>query len=80
MPTSQNNYHSPLVEKITTIDRAALNGDYIESLIAPPKERKKRNCNKCGVVFISANFGNCFCGACAAQNSKASKRAEYTYR
>jgi ribosomal protein S27AE len=48
---------------------------YFFSLIQPNTEKKKRGCLKCGVVFLSANYGNRVCGSCAAQNNRASIRA-----
>ena len=34
---------------------------------------------KCGVVFLSANYGNRVCGSCAAQNNRASLRAGQSF-
>lgn len=48
---------------------------YFYSLVKPVTAKKKRACLKCGVVFLSANYGNRVCGSCAAQNSRASLRA-----
>jgi len=50
--------------------------DYYSHVVAKvPK--KKRKCLKCRMEFISAHYGNCCCGSCAAQNAKASLLAGY---
>lgn len=48
---------------------------YFYSLVRPVTEKKKKACLKCGVVFLSANYGNRVCGSCAAQNNRASVRS-----
>jgi len=48
---------------------------YFFSLISPTTVKKKRRCLKCGIEFLSANYGNRVCGSCVAQNNRASIRA-----
>jgi ribosomal protein S27AE len=52
---------------------------YFYSLVKPTTAKKKRQCLKCGVVFLSANYGNRVCGSCAAQNNRASLRAGQSF-
>jgi ribosomal protein S27AE len=49
--------------------------NYFYSLVRPSTPKKKRQCLKCGVVFLSANYGNRVCGSCAAQNNRAAVRS-----
>jgi ribosomal protein S27AE len=52
---------------------------YFYSLVKRTTAKKKRGCLKCGVVFLSANYGNRVCGSCAAQNNRASVRAGQSF-
>mgnify|MGYP006430152487 FL=1 len=52
---------------------------YFYSLVKPTTVKKKRMCLKCGVVFLSANYGNRVCGSCAAQNNRAAIRASQSF-
>lgn len=62
-----------MTEEITEEDA------YFYSLVRPSTPKKKRSCLKCGIVFLSANFGNRTCGSCAAQNSRAAQRASCSF-
>ena len=52
---------------------------YFFSLVRPTNSKKKRGCLKCGIVFLSAHYGNRVCGSCAAQNNRASIRSSESY-
>lgn len=65
MPSVAKNNKMPLKEE----------DSYFYTLVKPSTPKKKRNCLKCGVLFLSAHYGNRVCGSCAAQNSRASLRA-----
>ncbi len=56
---------------------AAMHADleHHQSLIVI-KKSKKRRCLKCRVLFVSIGAGNACCGSCAAQNGRASMRAQ----
>lgn len=53
--------------------------EYFFSLVRKANPKKKRTCLKCGVSFLSANYGNRTCGSCAAQNARAAVRAGQVY-
>jgi ribosomal protein S27AE len=53
--------------------------EYFYTFVSKPNPKKKRRCLKCGIPFLSANYGNRTCGSCASQNQKASFRAGNIY-
>ena len=64
------------IEKITASDRIAYSAH--KDLVRKPTDRKKRRYLKCGVMILSANYGNRTCGSCTAMNSRGSARAQIT--
>ncbi|MBF0198004.1 MAG: hypothetical protein HQL32_09845 [Planctomycetes bacterium] len=63
----------------SNIEELIEENEYFYSLVKKANPKKKRRCLKCGIVFLSAHYGNRTCGSCAAQNSKAPNRAQQVY-
>jgi hypothetical protein len=51
--------------------------EYFNSLIAPPKVKKKRSCMKCRKVFISDSAGHRICTECKVAIATLGYRAEH---